>query len=485
MPAKKTRAKKAQEKKKKQAKEMPSPSTPPADGRSPFSKLPIEVHFLIGDALKENKHLRSLASVARTSRRFCSYYEQQLYKGKTSSSNIIQALMWGARRGSIHVMKCAIGWGADLNTRTDIYRFRPYSIDSKAQGTALQLAIRSKQDDAMDWLFKQGVLVDLPNEPARNLCLCGAGDGGWDGDDSWASTLHIAVCTDNLSAVKMLLRDPHEATAAVEFSQKFDHDLILHTAVYQAFNYRSVNILNAVLKNSMIRSTINDFKPEAHPRCTPLAMALTRGASESRYPYSRAKEILAALVKAGADLGPYPPGSWQAGKSPLMDEVQRGNLRTNARYLLELGCDPDGDRPNPVTPDWQSPLLAYIVPQHENIFCRPPYKPSILPQWHGHDHDDEIKDFIPVLLAHGASLDITDSDGCSPLRNALGYMAPHLKPSLRVMGLKLVKFLLANATTDKNVSEKSRKEAEDAMAALTQDLRADHATHYISYHHEA
>ncbi|KAK1773349.1 hypothetical protein QBC45DRAFT_398098 [Copromyces sp. CBS 386.78] len=62
MPAKKTRAKKAQAKKK-QAKdmEMPSPNTPPASGRSPFTKLPLEIHMLIGDMLKEKKQLGGLA----------------------------------------------------------------------------------------------------------------------------------------------------------------------------------------------------------------------------------------------------------------------------------------------------------------------------------------------------------------------------------------------------------------------------------------
>ncbi|KAA8622127.1 hypothetical protein SMACR_09508 [Sordaria macrospora] len=475
MPAKKTRAKKAQATKE-TAKELPSPDTPPADSRSPFTNLPLEVHMLIGGTLKDKKQLGALAKLARTSGRLCSFYEQQLYKGK-NCSNMIRAFMWGASMGSIPVMKTANGWGADLDTRTDLDCHSPYAPCRNTKGTALQLTIRVKQNDAMQWLLKQGVLVDVPNKPARNMCQC---DGGWDRREIWASTLHIAICTGNLNAVKSLLRVWREGVAALEYSQKFDHDLILHTAVCQAFRYHSVEILDFVLKNVMIRKSIDGFKPNSQGGCTPLAMALLRGGAY--YAHCSTKSILASLVKAGASLGPYPPASYRAGISPLMDEIERGHLRTNARYLLQLGCDPNGDRPDPVTQDWESPLHVYIIPQHENRSFRPPHVPSILPQWQGQSRR-EIKAFIVVLLKYGASLDITDSDGYSPLDNVLSYMEPFLTPGFRILGFKFVKFLLANVT-DKGISEQSMRRAEDVMATMIQDLRAEHATHDLSYDYE-
>ncbi|KAK3953719.1 hypothetical protein QBC32DRAFT_404634 [Pseudoneurospora amorphoporcata] len=444
MPAKKTRAKKAQAEKK-QAKEMPSPNTPPASGRSPFTRLPLEIHMVIGDMLKEEKQLGALA------------------------------LMWGARRGSIPVMKTAKGWGADLDTRTHLGgRYRTNGARLIVKGTALQFTIREEQNEAMQWLFKQGVLVDVPNKPARNMCQC---SGGWNARDCWASTLHIAVCTGNLDAVKLLLNVRREAAAALEFSRKFDHDLILHTAVCHAFWYHRLDILDVVLENTMIRKSINDFKSEAHGGCTALAMALVGGGAYSGH--CSTEQIFAALVKAGASLGPYPPGSYMAGKSPLLHQLDQGNLRTNARYLLKLGCDPNGDRPDPVTTEWEIPLHACIPPKPENIYCRLPYTPSILPQKHG-SRSRDIRDFIVAVLKHGASLDITDFHGNSPLDSALSYMAPYLPPGLRILGFKFVKLLLANVT-DKGISEKSRKRAEDVTATVVQDLRAEHATHYLSY----
>ncbi|KAK1775138.1 hypothetical protein QBC45DRAFT_489172 [Copromyces sp. CBS 386.78] len=466
MPANKMRTKKAQGEKK-QTKEM----------RSPFTNLPLEIHMRIGDMLKEEKQLGALARLAITSRRLCSFYEQQLYKGK-NSTNTVKALMWGARNGSIPVMKTASGWGADLDTRADLAaRHRPHGARLIVKGTALQFAIRGQENEAMQWLFKQGVLVDVPHKPARNMCRCSDGWPGWDTRDSWASTLHIAVCTGNLDAVKLLLRVRREGVAALEFSRKFDHDLILHTAVCYAFWYHSLDILDVVLENTMIRKSINDFKRESQRGCTALAMALLRGGDYRGH--CSTEQILAALVKAGASLGPYPPGSYMAGISPLLHELDRGNLGTTARYLLQLGCDPNGDRPDPVTQEWESPLHFYIPAQPDNLYSRPPYVPSFLPQGHG-PRSREIRDFIVVVLKHGASLDITDYDGNSPLDNALSYLAPYLPPGLRILGLKFVKLLLANVT-DKGISEKSRKRAEDAMAMVVQDLRAEHATHDLSY----
>ncbi|KAJ4402538.1 hypothetical protein N0V85_005283 [Neurospora sp. IMI 360204] len=450
MPAKKTRAKKAQAKKKQakktQPKEILSPNTPPADGRSPFTKLPLEIHMVIGDMLKENKQLGALAKLARTSRRLCSFYEQQLYKGKGNTHNI--------------------------DALTGLFGNRPYGDRPNAEGTALQLAIREKQNQSMRWLFNEGVLVDLPDKPVRNMCRCGQ---GYYARDAWASSLHVAICTGNLEAVKLLLRVRHEAVASLEFSRNFDHVPILHTAVLNAFRGHSLDILDFVLENSIIRQSINGFKSEGSS--TTLAMVLFQ--NNNHHMHVLTEKVLAALVKAGASLGPYPSGSFLAGQSPLMVELDQGNLRTNASYLLRLGCDPNGDRPDPVTPEWVSPLHLYIRPEHQHRNSPPFWQPrSVRWQWQVRERR-EIRDFIVVLLKHGASLDITNFEQISPLDNAMSYMARYLAPGRRVIGFKFVKLLLANVK-DKGISKKSRKRAEDVMAILVQDLRAEHATHDLS-----
>lgn len=348
MPPKRTRVKKAHAKKKRaekiQPSIIPSPNIPPADGSSPFTKLPLEIHMVIGDKLKADKQLGALAKLARTSRHHCSFYEQQLYKGRGNTHNI-DALMWGARKGSIPAMKNANGWGANLDTRTNLFGNRPYSNRPNAEGTALQLAIRGRQNQSMRWLFNEGVLVDLPDKPARNMCRC---DHGWNPPDTYASSLHIAICTGNLDAVKLILRVRHEAEASLQFSRKFDHVPILHTAVLAAFREHSLDILDVALENSMIRKSINELKSEGGR--TTLAMVLHSDATH--YGHFLTEQILTALVKAGASLGPYPPGSNGAGASPLVDEIYQNNLQTNAKYLLRLGCDPNGDRPHPITPEW-------------------------------------------------------------------------------------------------------------------------------------
>lgn len=427
----------------------------------------------IGKMLKKE----SLAKLARTSRRVCSMYEQQLYIGK-ANTNIIKSLLWGARHGSVPVMRNAHGWGADLNTRTSVAPRRSwmYNYASLAKATVFQVTIRDGQTEAMQWLWNQGVLVDTHGKPARNMCKCGESyDGSIEVD---SSSLHIAVCNGNLEAVRLLLRLPHEAVEAFKFSQQFDSAPILNTAVTTAFRQQNISMLNAVLENSTIKETINAVKSEG--ACTPLCIALLRS---NRYPHhSLTQDILSALVRAGATLGPYPPGAFMAGRSPLMTELENGSLRTTARFLLQLGCDPNGNRPDPITSEWRSPLHFYIGPEHENRHSLPLWYPYPRPWqwqlWQG-GNVSEVREFIALLLQQGASLDIVNFEGVSPLDNALSYMADFLAPRRRVAGYKLVKLLLANVQ-DNGISEESRMRAQDVMATVVRDLRAENATHDLS-----
>ncbi|KAK3352055.1 hypothetical protein B0H65DRAFT_547036 [Neurospora tetraspora] len=463
-PARKTQAKKAQAKKKParktQAKEILSPDTPPADGRSPFTQLPLEIHMVIGDMLKEDKRLDALPTLARTSRRLCSFYEQQLYKGKDNTHRV-KALMWGVAHDSVTVMKSARQWGADLNVRSyhlDRKRSRRNNYIS-GKGTALQFAIRDGHNESMCWLLDERARVDIPGKPAWGMCQCGSYSR------SYASSLHLAFCNGNLLAATILLRRAPEAS--VQYSRKVDTGSILKTAVKAAFGRYSVRFLDVALENPAIRKSINAFQEEdLH---TPLALAL----SPEYEGDDLLEPILAALVKAGASLGPYPQGSHMEGHSPLLLLLDRGD-RESATYLLRLGCDPNGDRPHPVTPAWQSPLHFYINPESHNRWSTPAWHQQVFHRWRL-----TPREFIVVLLEHGASLDITNAEGVSPLDNAISFMARYVAPRRRVAGFKLVKLLLANVKPE-GISTKSRERAEGVMTTLVQDLRAEHATHNLS-----
>ncbi|KAK3388377.1 hypothetical protein B0T20DRAFT_397890 [Sordaria brevicollis] len=421
--------------------------TPSQDGRSPFLNLPAEIHFLIGGLLEEE----SLAKLARTSQEVRSFYEQQLYQGK-NSTNIVKALMWGAEHDSLPAMRNAHERGANLDTQASIEPRRDNA--SLALATAFQVAMRDSNREATQWLWDHGVLVDIPGQPARNMCRC------YHRFDINSSSLHIALCNGNLWAARLILRLPHTALEAFNFSQQFDARTIVSMAVTAAFRYRRPSALNMVLANPTIRATINVVKPEG--TFTPLYLVLR--VSHRYHPHSLAKRVLRILVRAGASLGPYPPNSfeWIAGLSPIMAELETGSLGTTVRMLLDVGCDPNGglrpDDPVPVPPGWRSPLHFFIHPEHETRYDRPfwhmnpgPWPLLTLRRF----QVIHMRESIGYLVRKGASLDITDFRGCSPLDNALSYMEPFLAPRRRLAGYRLVKLLLKNVTPE-GISMESR-----------------------------
>lgn len=208
---------------------------------------------------------------------------------------------------------------------------------------------------------------------------------------------------------------------------------------------------------------------------TPIKVALSPN-HEGRH---HLELILDALVKAGASLGPYPHGSDVEGDhSPLWSSLYRDD-REAATYLLRLGCDPNGDRPHPITPEWRSPLHWYIGHESHERWYTPGWQQQHVAHEWMRQRRPSIRDFIGVLLEHGASLDITDLAGNSPLDYAVSYMDRFVEPKRRVAGFKLVKILLAKVKAE-GISKESRKRADDVIATLVEDLRAEHATHDLS-----
>ncbi|EGZ75901.1 hypothetical protein NEUTE2DRAFT_58882 [Neurospora tetrasperma FGSC 2509] len=470
MAPKKARVKKAQTKKKAakriQPKEILSPDTPPADGSSPFTRLPLEVHMVIGDTLKADMQLGALAKLARTSRRLCSFYEQQIYKGRGNRNNIV-ALMWGTRHNSVTVMQSAQQWGANLDVRAyHLNRMgsrRTHGMHGS--GTALQLAIRDQNNASMCWLLDEHARVDIPGKPAQGMCQCTTQSR------SHASSLHLAFCNGNLLAATTLLR--REPVASVRYSLEVDTRSILNTAVKAAFSGYSVSFLAVALENPAIRKSINSFQGVDHR--TPIKVALSPH-HEGRH---HLELILDALVKAGASLGPYPHGSDVEGHHPPLWSSLYRDDREAATYLLRLGCDPNGDRPHPITPEWRSPLHWYIGHESYERWYTPGWQQEHVAHEWMRQRRPYIRDFIVVLLEHGASLDITDLAGNSPLDYAVSYMDRFVEPRRRVAGFKLVKLLLAKVEAE-GISKESRKRADDVIATLVQDLRAEHATHDLS-----
>lgn len=486
-----------------------------------FSSLPQELHNLISNNLRADGSLKTLSALSRTSRSLRSSYEPALYLGLVTESEINTlpacdyALIWGARHGSIPVMAQAKAYGADLDKQVK-YARGPYgrrrgrryggrtvpmgipqnpdgsiSVDiCYALGSALQLAVHNGHVDSVQWLLDQGAKIDAggADNPAVDICRCCNKNGPPTGN---RSIVHLAVCAGHVSTLRMLL----ERGASLDVAEQIDGQHVLHDAMLSELSTHTQDskqeplaVLKALLDH-LAQGTITESAKSAalnsvgKRRLTLLQFAL----DFSHIPVMR--KVFTLLVRAGASLGPLPSTAHGTDGSPcvsfLLYTLKYYGVCDAFHKLLDLGADINGNRPDPVDtqPRWQSPLhfLVRHVEEEPISSESQPYGEELTLSHEDEDQGRRHRELVAELLRLGASLDIQDAEGRTPLGNTMSYGGVHVSLNRRLWALKMVKVMLKNAVqgrpgTEDGVSEESINKAKEWMGKVVSSLRAEKAT---------
>ena len=453
----------------------------------PFLRLPQELHDLISNILKNDDCLATIAVLSRTSRSVRDSYEPSLYRGLVfeGEDNLVPAcqlaLVWGACTNSIPVMVQAMAYGAALDKQVKFPIGQMGNVKNRspvteyAWDTALQIAAFIGHVDAVQWLLDQGADINGVEleSPSCSNCHC---SGGNDPPTGNRSILHLTVCAGHLSILRTLL----ERGASLDVAEQVDNEHIIHAALYHGWISDDLTFLEAILDHLATSTTNESEKSHAldsvsKDRLTPLQFTIDRGESTAML------EALTMLVRAGASLK-TPPCSGHSGcdesvcSSLLLYSLSHSEISETFHLLLDLGADINGDRPGPVhtNPHWQSPL-HFMVNQFEGVDINPRfYRNWESPQERSNRH----REVVGRLVGLGASLDIQDAEGRTPLMHAMSYGAEHFPPQQRMRAMKLVKTMLENAVQGQpgskgGVSEESRTRAEEWIEEVSRSLEAE------------
>ncbi|KAK3493679.1 hypothetical protein B0T13DRAFT_530984 [Neurospora crassa] len=462
--------------------------------------LPLEVHLIISEILKDHSQWDTLAVLSRSSHRLRSIYEPRLYstikdtnnpycypyrlwgKDPTSgSNNLVKALMWGIINESVPVLAQAKAYGADVNALVEYNNCCNFSEPRRhGWGTILQHAIERGCARSVEWLIQEGAVIKTPGQAAVDMCDCEDRSRRNGGPKHQCSTLHLALCKGHLEIAKLIMH--HFGPAALKESQRIDGCLILQTAMHTANARKEIKFLSTMLEYPSVRNTINIVSP--HNQQTVLEEALLRAAYSGR---EFLRPIIKTLVRqGGASLDPYLAGSHHAGQLPLLHVLMESGFY-EAMQLLRLGCDPDG-KPTTTTTTisvdqgWLTPL-HYLI-RHEGAV-----RGGEDPDWmmgRGvsigfRRRSERVLQVIKTLVCSGASLMIkasTDSN-LTPLENAISHGAPFLSLPRRVAAYQLLRLLLRNVKEGK-ITQAAREEAELCMRRIKEDLGAEQALYDLS-----
>lgn len=398
----------------------------------------------------------------------------------------------GARHNSIPVMVQAKAYGADLDKQVKYSNGRPirtrrprtciqgYFVNDQSTSTeyawasALQLAVYTRHVDAVQCLLDQGADINgaEPENPAVDVCRCSLGNGPPTGN---RSILHLATCAGHISTLRALL----ERGASLDVAELIDGEHIIHAALFHGSldsdKHEALAILAAILDHLAMSTTTESEKAHAlnsvgKGQVTPLQFTI----DSNDIPAPAMKEALTMLVRAGASLETPPcPVEWAEESkcsSLLLYTLMSFGFCETFHQLLDLGADINGNRPDAIhtSPLWQSPL-HYLVRRFERVVeNHPSYYDHTLPQERSGRHREEVG----RLVRHGASLDIQDSGGRTPLGDAMSYGAEPFSPHRRMLAMKLVKTMLENVVRG-GVSEKSLTKAKEWMGEVSRSLKAE------------
>lgn len=199
-----------------------------------LSCLPDEIIILIAEACD----VSGKACLARSNRRLNELTTEVLHRYSVQEEGN-SALYWAAEHGHIRTLQRMRSCGAELNDSSGsrlpivFLRFFRYPAGYYSRDSVgflpLHVAARFGQDAVVQWLLKNGARIE---SLAQSLCGCPTSlidVSNW--EPRWTS-LHLAICHDNLSTAKLLisrgaaLRTPRDPRGVLESSD------VLHVAAY-------------------------------------------------------------------------------------------------------------------------------------------------------------------------------------------------------------------------------------------------------------
>ena len=354
------------------------------------------------------------------------------------------ALFLAAAYGRIHIMRCLLENGADVNARV--------SVDDNS--TPLMIAAVSSQRDAVTFLVERGANVDLRDEDGFTALHCACLDRYYigvgemlgclieNGADVNARTnedctpLMIACDDDHLYAVKFLM----------EHGANVDHqDRDGRTAVHHAVNRKAYQCLSYLTENGA------DVNARTYDGRTPLMIATARGyikvamylidhgaevhdrtaalhnAVHCSCTDPSSCEILSCMIENGGDVNAKTFGN----RTPLMTAAEKGQIKV-VTYLIEHGVrstnSTTSDYVNLRDDNGQTAL-------HHAVQCFDPISCEILSCLieRGGDVNSTYDNCTPLMIAaergqmklvtflieHGANLDRRDKDDQTALHYAV------------------------------------------------------------------
>ena len=354
------------------------------------------------------------------------------------------ALFSAAVYGEIHILRCLIENGADVNARV--------SVDDNS--TPLMIAAANSQRDVVTFLIEHGANVDLRDEDGFTALHCACLDRAYigvgemlgclieNGADVNARTnedctpLMIACDNDHVYAVKFLM----------EHGANVDHqDRDGRTAVHHAVNRKAYHCLSYLTENGadvnartydgriplMIATArgyikvamyLIDHGAEVHDRTAALHNAVHCSCTDPS-----SCEILSCMIENGGDVNAKTFGN----RTPLMTAAEKGQIKV-VTYLIEHGVrstnSTTSDYVNLRDDNGQTAL-------HHAVQCFDPVSCEILSCLieHGGDVNSTYDNCTPLMIAaergqmklvtflieHGANLDRRDKDDQTALHYAV------------------------------------------------------------------
>ncbi|KAK3946911.1 hypothetical protein QBC32DRAFT_271684 [Pseudoneurospora amorphoporcata] len=361
---------------------------------SSLLRLPAELHLLIGNTLREDGRLNTLAVIARTSKRLRSIYEPQLYQSP-DKTKYQDALLWGANHNSIPIMAQALSCGADLDKQAQY--FNSQYVDGmgthgpviNTRATALQVAVSRGHDEAVRWLLERGAELSDMDNPSNYACpacnrhriLQRYDDQRRALFDSALSTgerrslLHLAICgAQHVPTLRLLL----ERGASLEAAARIDGEHAVHAAIRAELPRRERHDPLAPTSRLRHQPPDEEYEDQWPPWYEPLALLKVvlehiGGTDESAIsalnsigwyqstPLKTAiyirdapimQQAITLLVRAGASLTRPVPAS------PHLESMshfwwilhERGFRAEYVTALLDLGVNVKGERPDDPPP---------------------------------------------------------------------------------------------------------------------------------------
>ena len=358
------------------------------------------------------------------------------------------ALFLAAAYGRIHIMRCLLENGADVNARV--------SVDDNS--TPLMIAAASSQRDAVTFLVERGANVYLRDEDGYTALHCACmfvyvgeilGCLIENGADVNARTNE--GCTPLMTACDNQVHSSGAVKFLIEHGANVDHqDWSGQTAVHHAVNYHcysSINdALSCLIENGadvnartydgrtplMIATALGHIKvamylidhgAEVHDRTEALHNAVHCSCSDPS-----SCEILSFMIENGGDVDAKTFGN----RTPLMIAAERGQIKV-VTYLIKHGVPSIRDYVNRRDDNGQTAL-------HHAVQCFDPISCEILSCLieHGGDVNSTYDNCTPLMIAaargqmklvtflieHGANLDRRDKDDQTALHHAVQCFDP-------------------------------------------------------------